>query len=210
MPAKSTKKSPGPLKKPSPATQKASLPTPPRPPNGQQPARPAVREMPSHLEWSFGYLFKQANRAFTRALATRLKPHGITLAQWYFLRELWQEEGITQRELSRRMDVSEPTTAVAIDVMEKAGLIERQRDPTQRNSINVTLTRKGRLLKSKVLHIALDVNANAMRGLAPENLQAARETILLMVDGLGQDPGLNPAIEAATSPAAATGTRRAA
>jgi len=99
------------------------------------------------LEWSFGYLFKQAHSTFTRPLASRLKPHGITLAQWYFLRQLWQEEGITQRELSRRMDVSEPTTTAALDLMEKAGLIERQRNPLLRNRVSLRLTEKGRLLK---------------------------------------------------------------
>jgi DNA-binding MarR family transcriptional regulator len=139
------------------------------------------------LELSFGYLFKQAHRAFTRALDKRLKPHGITLAQWYFLRELWQEEGITQRELSRRMDVSEPTTTVAIDLMEKAGLIERQRDPGQRNSINVRLTRKGKRLKNEVLHIARDVNVVATRDLAPGNLEALRESIVQMVETLNQE-----------------------
>jgi DNA-binding MarR family transcriptional regulator len=141
---------------------------------------------PDQLESSFGYLFRHGNRAFTRALAARLKPHGITLAQWYFLRELWQEEGITQRELSRRMNVSEPTTTVAIDLMEKAGFIDRQRDPEKRNSICVRLTRKGRQLKSRVLHIARDVNANAVRDLDPATLQLIRDSMALMIAALDE------------------------
>ncbi len=145
----------------------------------------AIQAVPQ-LEMSFGYLFKQAHRAFTRTLAKRLKPHGITLAQWYFLRELWQEDGITQRELSRRMDVSEPTTTVAVDLMEKVGLVERQRDPAQRNSINLCLTRKGKQLKGKVLHIAFDVNADATLGIDPRKLQPMRESILQMIANLNE------------------------
>lgn len=139
------------------------------------------------LDRSFGYLFKQAHRAFTRALDRRLKSHGITLAQWYFLRELWVKEDITQRELSRRMDVSEPTTAVAINQMEKAGLIERERDPSQRNSVRVRLTAEGRGLQKFLLPIAGDVNARAAQGLKPAGLDAARQSIMAMIENLNAE-----------------------
>jgi DNA-binding MarR family transcriptional regulator len=142
------------------------------------------------LERSFGYLFRQANRSFTAALAKRLKSHGITLAQWYFLRELWREDGISQRELSSRMDVSEPTTTVAINVMEKSGLITRRRDPLQRNKINVRLTQKGRKLQDDVQHIALDVNIDASQGIDERELQIARRVILKLMGNLNgeKDP----------------------
>jgi DNA-binding MarR family transcriptional regulator len=147
-----------------------------------QPAEPPLLE----LDWSFGYLFKQAHRTFTRPLAARLREHGITLAQWYFLRELWQEEGITQRELSRRMDISEPTTTVALDLMEKAGLIKRKRDPMQRNAIKVRLTPKGRLLKQHVAHIALDVNIEATKGIDEADLEVVRRAVLQMMDNINR------------------------
>ena len=145
------------------------------------------------LEWSFGYLFKQAHSTFTRPLASRLKPHGITLAQWYFLRQLWQEEGITQRELSRRMDVSEPTTTAALDLMEKAGLIERQRNPLLRNKVSLRLTQKGRLLREDVVHIPLDVNVDATRGIAKADLALVRSIVLRMMDNINRTLPANSA-----------------
>ena len=154
-----------------------------------QPLRPHSKGDPLlQLDQSFGYLFKQAHRAFTRALDRRLKSHGITLAQWYFLRELWVEEDVTQRELSKRMDVSEPTTAVALDLMEKAGLVGRQRDPAQRNSVRVKLTAKGRRLKDSLLPIADDVNRQAAKGLKPAGLDGLRTAILAMVSNLNAEP----------------------
>ena len=59
---------------------------------------------------SIGYLARLAFRSFSRALEKRTLPHGVTAAQWRFLRVLWLEEGITQRELSRRVGLREPTT----------------------------------------------------------------------------------------------------
>ena len=54
------------------------------------------------LGGSLGYLVRDANRAFQRLLEKRISPHGVTRGQWYFLRVLWEEDGLSQRELSAR------------------------------------------------------------------------------------------------------------
>src|SRR5215468_5504772 len=63
---------------------------------------------------SIGYLTRIAFRAFSRALEVRTAPHGVSSGQWRFLRVLWQEEGMTQRELSQRVGMREPTTVIAL------------------------------------------------------------------------------------------------
>ena len=60
-------------------------------------------------------------------LEKRIAAHGITRGQWYFLRVLWIEDGLSQRELSARVGMMEPTTVIALRSMEKAGLIRRVR-----------------------------------------------------------------------------------
>src|ERR1044072_9464002 len=74
---------------------------------------------------SSGYLVRDAHRAFQRLLERRIAPHGVTRGQWYFLRVLWNEDGLTQRELSARVGMMEPTTVIALRGMEKSGLIRR-------------------------------------------------------------------------------------
>ncbi|CAN0529581.1 unnamed protein product, partial [Laminaria digitata] len=53
-------------------------------------------------EESAGYLVRDTHLLFARALRNRLQTHQITPGQWYFLRALWDEEGLSQRELRRR------------------------------------------------------------------------------------------------------------
>lgn len=77
--------------------------------------------------------------------------------------------------------------AFRIDLMEKAELVERQRDPAQRNSVRVKLTPKGRRLKDSLLPIAEDVNRQAAKGLQATGLDALRASILTMVDNLNAD-----------------------
>ena len=84
------------------------------------------------LGGSLGYLVRDANRAFQRLLERRISPHGVTRGQWYFLRVLWEEDGLSQRELSARVGMMEPTTVIALRGMEKAGLIRRVRSTDDR------------------------------------------------------------------------------
>ena len=54
-------------------------------------------------EASLGYWLRDAHRAFVRALAQELAPHGILPAQWTVLRALWHRDGVTQVELAERI-----------------------------------------------------------------------------------------------------------
>ena len=74
--------------------------------SGEKPTT-AARALRRHsidfsLGGSLGYLVRDANRAFQRLLEKRISPHGVTRGQWYFLRVLWEEDGLSQRELSAR------------------------------------------------------------------------------------------------------------
>jgi MarR family transcriptional regulator, organic hydroperoxide resistance regulator len=115
---------------------------------------------------SVGYLVRQTHRAFTRALQARIAPHGVSIGMWFFLRALWQEDGISQRELSQRVGMMEPTTASALNNMERKGFVRRVRNRSDRRIVNVFLTERGRALRRELLPLAAEVNEAALRGLA--------------------------------------------
>ena len=118
---------------------------------------------------SAGYLVRDTHLLFAKALRNRLQEHQITPGQWYFLRALWEEEGLSQRELSRRVGTTEPTTVSALRLLARNGMIERVRNPKDRRTINIFLTDKARAMKADLMPIALDVNDIATAGLsAPE------------------------------------------
>ena len=100
---------------------------------------------------SVGYLVREAHRAFFRALGARVSRHGVSIGMWYFLRALWEEDGLTQRELSRRVKMMEPTTATALESMERRGLISRTRNAEDRRKVNIRLTAEGRRLRDVLL-----------------------------------------------------------
>ena len=85
---------------------------------------------------SFGYLIREANRYFSQFLQILVTRHGITTSQWYFLRVLWDQDGLTQAELSSRVGIMTPTTVIALNTLEKKGLIKRHRHPTDKRKLS--------------------------------------------------------------------------
>jgi DNA-binding MarR family transcriptional regulator len=122
------------------------------------------------LERSVGYQVRMTHRALQRSLQIKIKPHCVTLGTWYFLRALWHEDGLTQRELSRRIGTREPTTMTAILAMQASGLVKRVRNSDDRRKQNVFLTAKGKRLKSRLLPLAREVVNTATSGLSEREI----------------------------------------
>jgi DNA-binding MarR family transcriptional regulator len=142
------------------------------------------RAAPLPLEESLGFQVRDLNRLMQRALAARLAPHGVAPGAWYFLRVLWEEDGLTQRELAARIGMQEPTAVIALRGMEEAGWITRARSETDRRKVHVHLTPAGRALRETLLPEARAVIAEATRGLSPDEtatllslLRRAREAL---------------------------------
>jgi MarR family transcriptional regulator, organic hydroperoxide resistance regulator len=136
------------------------------------------------LGGSLGYLVRDANRAFQRLLERRISPHGVTRGQWYFLRVLWEEDGLSQRELSARVGMMEPTTVIALRGMEKAGLVRRARSAEDRRITRVHLTPKARRLRDRLLQISQGVNDQGAEGVDPAELARFRHVIARMTENL--------------------------
>ena len=133
------------------------------------------------------HLVKLAARGLARALQMRLAEHAVSYGHWTFLRILWANEGLTQRQLSAQAGVMEPTTVSALRAMEKRGTITRRQNPHSRRETHVFLTAAGRALKNKLVPLAEDVNAVGLRGVAGSDLAATRRTLLALIHNLAVD-----------------------
>lgn len=133
---------------------------------------------------SFGQVARLTFRAFARSLEQRIVHHGVTIGQWRFLRELWREDGITQRELSERLSMREPSTVAAVRSLEAAGLVRRVRDSTDRRKIRIHLTARARRLREPLLAHVRDVNLIATQGVPQKDLDTTRRVLMQLMDNL--------------------------
>jgi DNA-binding MarR family transcriptional regulator len=156
------------------------------------------------LERSVGALLRVTYRTMAQELQALLAPHGIPIGMWYFLRALWEEDGLTQRELSKRVGAMAPTTVEQLRKMEQSGLIERVRSVEDRRRIHVSLTAKGKALRHELLPYAAAVNDAALVGLSDLEISYLR----LMLDRIRANLATRQAAGRRTAPKAVRARRR--
>ena len=137
------------------------------------------------------HVIRETTRALVRALTQRLAQHDVSFGHWAFLRILWQQDGLTQRELSEQAGVMEPTTFAALKAMEELGLVERRQVPENRKNVYVHLTPQGRALKAKLVPLAEEVNRVATRGVRGEDIAVMRRVLELMLANLAADAAVS-------------------
>ena len=143
-------------------------------------------------EERFAHLVKLAARGLARALQMRLTEYSVSYGHWTFLRILWDEEGLTQRELSARAGVMEPTTFAALKAMAQRGYVTRRRNPQSRKEMQVLLTPQGRALQAKLVPLAEEINDVALRRVGAADIAATRRTLLALINNLAADEKAAP------------------
>ena len=157
-----------------------------------KPGPSSAATIPTHemfADASLGYLIRFAHRAFVKALAQELEPHGISTGEWSALRVLWMQEGLTQVELAERMRVEKASLTGVLNGLEAKGLIERARNRQDRRKINLALTAAGRKLEARLMTCGRRINEKATRGVAPAQLGEVRALLDAFVANLEEPAG---------------------
>jgi len=104
------------------------------------------------------YLAGQLARAFSRALQMKASQLGFSAGHFPILIELWNQDGLTQRQLLDRIDIEQATMANTLSRMERDGLIERKPHPKDKRAQLVFLTARARDLKEEALAAAMEAD----------------------------------------------------
>jgi DNA-binding MarR family transcriptional regulator len=109
-------------------------------------------------------LAMQFARSVTRALQSRAVRLGFSPGQFPVLLELWEEEGLTQRQLLDRVDVEQATMANTLSRMERDGLIERRVHPRDKRAQQIFLTERARAMREEALELAREAEDAVFSG----------------------------------------------
>ncbi|SDO06361.1 DNA-binding transcriptional regulator, MarR family [Lutimaribacter pacificus] len=132
-------------------------------------------------------LVRLAARGFNRSLQIRLNTEKVTFGQWIFLRILWQEDGLSQRELSERAHLTEPTAHTALIRMEELGYIVRRNVEGNKRRQHAFLTPRGWELRDQLEPLAVEANEIAVAGLSAEEQRILRKALAVMIRNLEND-----------------------
>ena len=127
------------------------------------------------------YILARTCRAHRNHVEEAFHSHGLHVGQEMTLLPLWEEEGMTQTELARRVDVDISTMSKMLYRLERAGIVERRRDIADTRVSFVFLTDTGRALKQRITEAWKEVDQRALRGLTDDE-QATLHQLLARVE----------------------------
>jgi DNA-binding MarR family transcriptional regulator len=113
--------------------------------------------------------------AMTKLYKPLLAPLGLTYPQYLVMLVLWQHGRLSVNQIGHTLHLDSGTLTPLLKRMASAGLILRQRDPTDERRVLVELTAEGRALK----HAARDVPRTLLcrMGLSPDEVTALQDTL---------------------------------
>ena len=131
---------------------------------------------PTELD-ELAFLLEEVPRALLRRFGARTQAFGLSRTQWRLLAYLLRDEGITQTDLARCLELERVTIGLNLDKMEAKGLVEKRRAPGDRRSWHVYARPGARELLPQLRKEADGTYAEMLAGIRPESLAAFRKVL---------------------------------
>ena len=128
---------------------------------------------------SLGFIIYRTALALKSALQRFFKENGfeITAEQWAIIRHLWEEDGLSQREIAEKTSKDKPNITRMVDALEQKRLVFRQPDPRDRRKYCIYLTKEGKQLQERLLPLAQDLRERVTQNLTPPEIDLLKDTL---------------------------------
>lgn len=142
----------------------------------------------SPIEQSPGKIVTETHLIIKLGLTRVFQSHGykITPEHWSLLSELCKKDGITQAELAKRARKDRPNTTRILDTLERNAFIRRVRDPNDRRSYRIFLTRRGKTTQERLVPLVTDFFHRAFAELTQDELDTFLRTNKKIIKNLSQ------------------------
>lgn len=136
---------------------------------------------------TIGYEICQSARKVYQYLDNLFTDFDITPEQWAIIKQLLQEEGISQKELSIAVRKDQNTTKAIVDKLTDKGYIHRVGNPMDRRAFILTLTPKAKEIAPKLAELDLAMIEALKRGIAEGELESFYQTLKKIQENLRLD-----------------------
>lgn len=124
------------------------------------------------IQNSIGFLMAKAYQRACALYKDKFDNYDLTPQQFGLMRFLWEEDGITQVELSSRSQIDRTTIGGLIDRLEQSGLLKRLPHPEDRRAYRISLTESGRKLEEELTPLAEELHKMILAPLTPAEIES--------------------------------------
>jgi DNA-binding MarR family transcriptional regulator len=125
---------------------------------------PSVSDLSTHL----GYWLRYVSNHVSQAFAERVAAKGVTVAEWVFLRMLYDVESIAPSQLAERMGMTKGAISKLADRLVEKNLVSRDAKPDGKRGQTLMLKPAARELVPRLAELADRNDAMFFGGLSPE------------------------------------------
>ena len=122
-------------------------------------ARKQAGDLPLLLGNQLCFAVYSTAHAFNRFYKPLLDRLGLTYPQYLVMLVLWEQDGMSVKEIGERLFLDSGTLTPLLKRMEAAGLVKRTRSSEDERQVIVALTPQGESLKEKARSLPLSILA---------------------------------------------------
>ena len=148
-------------------------------------ARKAALVEAQRLDNQLCFAVYAAAHAFGRAYRTLLGRYDLTYPQYLVLMVLWEEDGLTVKEIGERLFLDSGTLTPLLKRLEASGRVRRARDRPDERQVSIFLTEAGESLRGTLSCIPDE--AGGMTGFDLKGRKDLLKDLVSLRDGLRSD-----------------------
>ncbi|MBY0121500.1 MarR family winged helix-turn-helix transcriptional regulator [Bacillus sp. S/N-304-OC-R1] len=135
---------------------------------------------------NIGVFIHTIDLEITSYVNKQLAPFQLTSEQNLIMALLWEREGISQNEITARLNKDKAGVARMIVTLEKKGFIRREVCQSDRRAVEVYLTEKGKILGKEVTPINQQIVQLINEGLTQEEIVELRRILTKVRQNVNQ------------------------
>jgi DNA-binding MarR family transcriptional regulator len=117
------------------------------------------------------FRFEDLPRQLRRIIDEALEGYELSRTQWRLLAYVFRQEGLTQTELARYLEVERASAGLAIDALEKKALVVRRQHPEDRRAWRIMATDKAKGLLHELRETVNEVYAQLFQGFSETEIE---------------------------------------
>ena len=146
------------------------------------------------------FLLAQLGAHAATLFAERLAPLHLTPPDTGILRLLRMAPGISQQELSARLQIHPSRLVAILDNLEKRTLVERKPNPQDRRLYSLHLTKDGSEILQQIGKVAREHQDALLSTLSSEERAQLTELLHRVAEAQGLTPGVHPGYQRLAKP----------
>jgi len=142
-----------------------------------------VSSIPVSLADQVGYLLSKAHHRVHVRANEALEPLGLTVKHYGLLTLLVHEGPVSQGRLGEVMKIDRTTMVALIDELERAGHVDRTRNPEDRRAYALAATASGKRVQRKAVSLVNEVYDETLSALSASERRELRRMLSAIVEG---------------------------